>query len=133
MDKFSPEKRSFIMSRIKGKHTSIEVVVRKRLWEMGHRGYRIHVKKVLGSPDIVYPKKRIAIFIDGDFWHGFILKTRAKKLPEYWLNKIQRNVKRDKKYNRLLTQDGWKVIRIWENEILKNLDGAVSKIVRALA
>lgn len=120
------------MSRIKGKHTSIELLVRRRLWGLGYRGYRIHPKKVLGNPDIVFSQKRLAIFLDGDFWHGLVLKTRAKKLPQYWLEKITRNVKRDRKYNRQLKELGWRVIRIWEYEILKDVDKVTAKIAKAL-
>lgn len=132
MDKFSKEKRSFIMSRIKGKNTSIELIVRRKLWALGFRGYRIHSSKVLGNPDITFSKKGVAIFLDGDFWHGYVLRERAERLPLYWLNKIRRNMGRDEEYSKELRNQGWKVIRLWEHEITKNFDRAITKIVKAL-
>lgn len=132
MDKFSKEERSFIMSRIKGKNTHIELNIRKKLWALGFRGYRIHSSKVLGSPDIIFSKKKVAIFLDGDFWHGYVLRERAEKLPVYWLNKIRRNMGRDREYSKELKGQGWKVLRFWEHEIMKNLDKVVTKIVKAL-
>lgn len=133
MDKFSKEKRSFIMSRIRDRDTSIELAVRKKLWSLGFKGYRLHKFKAFGKPDIVYTGKKVAIFIDGDFWHGYILKKRAGKLSEYWLNKITKNKKRDKAYTRKLKEAGWKVVRVWEHELLKDFESALNKIVGALA
>lgn len=132
VDIFPKGKRSYIMSRIKGKNTRIELAVRKKLWALGLKWYRIHSPKVLGNPDITFRKKKVAIFLDGDFWHGYVLKERAEKLPVYWLNKIERNMGRDRKYSEELRDQGWKVVRLWEHEITKNLDKAVAKIVKAL-
>lgn len=85
------------MSKIRGKNTKPELIVRKNLWKLGLQGYRLH-KKMTGNPDIVYTKKKIAIFIDGDFWHGWELLRQKRKLAPYWKEKIKRNMARDKKY-----------------------------------
>ena len=117
------------MSRIKGKNTRIELIVRKKLWALGFRGYRIHSPKVLGNPDITFRKKKVAIFLDGDFWHGYNWKRLGKVPPrKYWQGKILRNIERDKKYNRLLRKDGWKVMRIWEHDVNKNLEKCINKV-----
>ena len=108
------------MSRIRGKNTGIELVVRKRLWALGFRGYRTHSPKVLGSPDITFRKKKVTIFLDGDFWHGYNLTRLGKKVPKkYWLPKIRRNMLRDKASARKLRKAGWKVLRFWEHDIKK--------------
>lgn len=119
-DKFSKEKRSSIMSRIKSKNTSIETNFRKLLWKNGLRGYRIHYG-VYGKPDIAFVSKKVVIFLDGDFWHGYNWKKLGKSPPrKYWQEKIQKNIDRAKKYNKQLSRDGWKVFRFWEHELLGN-------------
>lgn len=131
-DIFSKEQRSMIMSKIRSKDTKIEVLVRKELWKLGHRGYRIH-SKMLGSPDIIFPKKKVAIFIDGDFFHGYNWKCLGKVPPKkYWQAKIQKNMDRDKRNNRALRKDGWKVLRLWEHDIHKNFYNSIKKIERYL-
>ena len=116
-DTFSKKKRSEIMSKVKGKDTSIEVKFRKALWHSGYR-YRTHVK-MPGNPDIVFGKHKIAIFIDGCFWHG--CEACKKPLPKtnerYWTEKIEKNVARDAKATERLESQGWRVIRIWEHDI----------------
>ena len=116
------------MSRIKGKNTSIEISFRKLLWEHGMGRYRIHYA-LPGKPDIVYVSKKIVIFLDGDFWHGYNWKKLGKALPrKYWRRKIEKNIERDKKYNRLLKKKGWKVIRLWEHDINKNPKKCVMRV-----
>src|SRR3989339_805196 len=127
-DKFDKETRSSIMSRIRSKNTSLEINFRQLLWknELGH--YRIHYN-LPGKPDIVYVSKRIAIFLDGDFWHGYNWKKLGKVPPKkYWQKKIQKNIDRAKKYNKMLKKDGWKVIRIWEYDVKKNMEKCIKKI-----
>lgn len=109
------------MSRIKGKDTKPEMLVRKFLFAQGFR-YRLHVKNLPGKPDIVLPKYKTVIFIHGCFWHGhkgckyFVVpKTRT----EWWINKIERNKELDKKNLRLLRQDSWKVLTIFECKLKK--------------
>jgi len=92
-----------------------------------------HAKKIKGTPDIVFRRKKIAVFIDSDFWHGhpkrFIM---PKTNVDYWNNKIINNITRDNLVNRTLKQEGWKVIRIWESSIKKNTDRCVKKILKAI-
>jgi len=116
------------MSRIRGRNTSPEIKLRKALYEVGLRGYRVHYK-ISGKPDVVFLKKKIAIFIDGDFWHGYLWK-KQKRIPpkEYWQQKIEKNITRDKEYTKQLKKEGWKVLRFWEHEIKKNPHRAINKI-----
>jgi len=126
-DKISKEKRSKIMSCIKSKNTKIELKLRKTLWKKGHR-YRIH-KKLPGSPDIVLVNKRLAVFVDGDFWHGYQFeKLRPKLKNDFWFKKITRNMQRDKEVNQKLKEMGWKVLRFWEHEINNDLSKCIKKI-----
>jgi len=120
------------MSRIRAKNTGPEVKLRKLLFSNGIRGYRIHYK-LLGKPDIVFIKKKIAIFIDGCFWHKCpedFQEPETRK--EFWMKKIQSNIDRDKKVNEKLKNDGWTVMRIWEHEIKKEPEKAVKKIIALL-
>ncbi len=107
------------MSQIKGKDTQPEVILRKALSDAGLRGYRLHCR-LTGKPDIVFPKRKVAIFIDGCFWHKC---PKCFKKPEtnkeFWLKKIDSNVKRDKLVSAKMKKEGWKVLRIWEHR-LKN-------------
>lgn len=113
--------RSENMSRIRSKNTQIEVILRKELWSRGIR-YRINSKNVIGKPDICFKGKKIAVFCDSEFWHGkeFLKGRIPKSNQDYWIPKIERNIERDKEVNKKLKKDGWKVIRFWGKEILKN-------------
>lgn len=115
----TPETRSYNMSRIKSKDTKPELLVRQFLFKNGFR-YRLHCKQLLGSPDIVFPGRRIAVFINGCFWHGhkacksFVVpKTRT----DWWLKKINTNTENDEKNTQLLKDSGWKVITVFECEL----------------
>ena len=140
--RFTPEnglvttqKVSALMKRIKGKNTKPEKKLRQALWNMGFR-YRLHYKRLAGKPDIVFVSKKIAIFIDGDFWHGYDWKTRKKQLKtnkEFWINKIERNMLRDQEITIRLINAGWCVLRFWEHEILRNLEGCIKKILFVMA
>ncbi|WP_105101274.1 very short patch repair endonuclease [Microbulbifer pacificus] len=130
-DVLSAEQRAYCMSQIKGANTEPELSLRKALWILGLR-YRIK-NKLPGRPDIIYPTSKVAIFVDGCFWHKCPKhytppKTRAK----FWEEKISKNVERDKKNNALLECQGWKVIRFWEHEIKDSLDDCVEVVVRTL-
>jgi DNA mismatch endonuclease (patch repair protein) len=136
-DIFSKERRSQVMSLIKSKNTKPELALRKlvssNLYPLGYR-YRIHYKKLRGKPDITFVAQKIAIFVDGTFWHGYDFKNRKKKLPnEYWLSKIAANIGRDKKTNRELKKSGWRVIRIWEHDLRKNPQKVLALIRQALS
>lgn len=122
-DKLTPEKRSWNMSRIKGKDTKIEVEVRKYLFSKGYR-FRKNDKRYPGKPDIVLPKYHVAIFVHGCFWHrheGCKDATAPKTRTEFWLEKFDKNVKNDRIKQEKLRELGWKVIVIWECEIKKDL------------
>src|SRR3989344_1741949 len=116
-DVFTKKKRSEIMSRIRSKNTDIEKSVFSFLKNKGIR-FRRHYKNVSGNPDIAVPPAKKAVFIDGDFWHGYKFNKSKQKLPKkYWLQKITNNIKRDKKVNRILKKSGWKVLRFWEHDL----------------
>jgi DNA mismatch endonuclease (patch repair protein) len=129
-DVHSPEIRSYNMSRIKGKNTKPEIIVRKYLFRAGLR-FRLHVKNLPGKPDIVLPKYKTVIFVHGCFWHGhencryFVVpKTRT----DWWLSKIAGNKSTDNKNITELSNRGWKVLTIWECELKKNRDEILNKI-----
>lgn len=134
-DTVSKERRSEIMSHIKSKNTSIEVLVRKQLFALGYR-YRINYKKLPGKPDIVFTKKKVAIFIHGCFWHGHEIGCRYSHIPqsrqEYWTEKINRTKARDIDHIAKLESDGWQVLIIWECEVKKNLSDVIDRIVNFL-
>lgn len=122
------------MRRIKATDTSIEIKLRKALWAKGYR-YRKHCKKVFGKPDICFIGKKIAIFCDSEFWHGkYFLEGKyiPKTNTEFWVNKIEKNIERDKKVNAELKEQGWAVLRFWGEEIDKELDICVNRIISAL-
>ena len=131
-DKFDRKTRSSIMSHIKSKNTSLETNFRKLLWANGLKGYRLHYH-LPGKPDIVFTTKKVIIFVDGDFWHGYNWKKMGKVPPkEYWQGKIEKNISRAKKYNRLLKKEGWKVLRFLEHDLKKNPGKCIKKIIKAL-
>lgn len=119
-DTITPERRSEIMSHIKSKDASIELMVRRYLFALGYR-YRVNYKVLSGKPDIVFTKKKIAIFIHGCYWHGYDCGSRyahsSKSNKSYWGPKIQRTQKRDQDHITELEANGWKVIVLWECEL----------------
>lgn len=130
------EKSHRNMSRIRGKDTSIEVILRKALWAKGYR-YRKNYKGLPGSPDIAITKYKIAIFCDSEFFHGKDWDTLKEKLengknPGYWIQKIQRNRKRDREKDKLLRFEGWTVIHFWGKEILEDTDECIHVIEEAI-
>jgi DNA mismatch endonuclease, patch repair protein len=131
-DCYSKEVRSRVMSRIRSKNTKPELLLRKLLWHHGLKGYRIHNENLPGKPDIVFINKKIAIFVDGCFWHKCpICYVEPKSNPEYWLLKIRMNVYRDQKNQNDLESMGWKVIRIWEHEI-KDCSDALQNVLKQM-
>ena len=122
------------MSRIRGTGTSIERMLSHALWHRGLR-FRKNSRYVYGHPDISVKKYRIAIFCDGDFWHGYDWENRQadiKSNRDYWIPKIERNIAKDTEVNHALEAMGWTVIRIWEHEIRRDLDGVADMIMRLI-
>ena len=120
------------MQHIRSNNTKIEIILRKALWHRGYR-YRINYKKIPGKPDIVLTKYKIAIFCDGEFFHGKdweVLKPRLEKGDNgsFWISKISRNRERDDEINKKLLFMGWTVIRFWGNDIKKNTDECIRVI-----
>ena len=117
-DIFTKEKRSDVMSRIRPKNTKPELLVFKYLHKEGIYFQKHYRKAPAGTPDIAIPRKKLAVFIDGDFWHGYRFPQWKDKLPKkYWQDKIQANVDRDRKTFAKLRRNGWRVLRIWEHEL----------------
>ena len=134
MDDLTPEQRRKNMQAIKSKDTSIELALRKALWRKGIR-YRKNYKKLLGKPDIAITKYRIAIFCDSDFWHGYDWENRHQRIKsnrDYWIPKIERNMKRDKEVTAALEATGWTVLRFWEFQIRKELSMCGDKICQVI-
>ena len=124
MDKLTPEQRHKNMSHIKNKDSKIELALRKALWDKGYR-YRKNYKKLPGKPDIVLTRYKIAIFCDSEYFHGKDFEKLKKQLSksrnsDFWIDKIQKNMERDREVNRLLGMMDWTVLRFWGKEILKN-------------
>jgi len=119
------------MSKVKLKRGAAETMLAKALWHRGVR-YRLNFRALAGSPDIAITKNKIAIFVDGEFWHGQDWEKRKPKLKrnrEYWIEKIEENISRDKRNDTTLKVAGWTVIHFWEKEVLKNLDACVDAVV----
>lgn len=127
----TPEQRSRIMREVPSKNTSPELLFRKTLWELGVRGFRLHSATVPGHPDVVFPKLRIAVFIDGCFWHGCPRCYRAPKSHlDYWKMKVKRNRQRDEHVTALCKKAGWRVLRVWEHEVVRTPKRAAAKLLR---
>lgn len=119
------------MSHVKTKKNSAEVMLAKSLWHKGYR-YRLNYKELPGSPDIALTKYRIAIFIDGKFWHGKDFeqrKTKLKNNKDYWIEKIQENIDRDLKNDKLLRQMEWYPIHFWSNDVIKYCNQCVEEVI----
>lgn len=132
MGMLTKEQRSYCMSRIASKNTKPEIIFRKYLWNVGVRGYRLH-NKLPGKPDLYFGHRKTAVFIDGCFWHMCsTCFVKPKSNNEYWDKKLSRNVQRDKEVNKLLGEMNITVLRLWEHDIKKDLDGAYLKLINAL-
>lgn len=134
MDTHTAEQRHKNMQAIKSKDTKIEICLRKELWLRGIR-YRKNVKDVFGKPDIAFKSKKVAVFCDSEFWHGYNWNEKKESIKSnrnFWIPKIERNIERDKEVNAKLEAEGWKVLRFWGNEIKKNVEACADLIVDAL-
>ena len=115
------------MSRIRGKNTKIDLKMNSILQNMGFP-YEMY-PKMFGNPDFILKKQKIAIFCDGDFWHGYNYKKKKKPAKKFWRDKIERNMKRDRMVTRRLRNEGWSVIRLWEHTIEKKMDRCIDRII----
>lgn len=134
MDSLSREKRSWNMAQIKSKDTKIEVSVRKYLFAKGLR-YRKNDKKLPGKPDMVFPKYKTVIFVNGCFWHmhkGCKYGRLPKSNTVYWKEKLERNVTNDYIHYQQLQDMGWDVIVLWECELKKDFEGIMDRVVSQL-
>ena len=134
MDTHTAEQRHKNMQAIKSKDTKIEICLRKELWLRGIR-YRKNVKDVFGKPDIAFKSKKVAVFCDSEFCHGYNWNEKKESIKSnrnFWIPKIERNIERDKEVNAKLEAEGWKVLRFWGNEIKKNVEACADLIVDAL-
>jgi DNA mismatch endonuclease (patch repair protein) len=130
-DNLTPEQRSFCMSRIKGKDTGLEMRVRSALHRRGLR-FRKHVKDLPGKPDVVFRKARVAVFVDGDFWHGYRFPSWEDKVSDFWKKKINKNRERDAANHRKLRQMEWTVIRLWQHEVEADFAACIDRILAAV-
>lgn len=134
MDRLTKEQRRKNMQAVKNKDSRIEILLRKSLWSKGYR-YRKNCSKIEGKPDIVLSKYKTVIFCDSEFWHGYnweVRKNDIKTNREFWIKKIEGNIKRDANVNKILKEQGWKVIRFWGKEIQKNLETCINKIEKEI-
>jgi len=116
--------------------TRCEVLLRKRVWALGIR-YRLNSDHIPGKPDLVFPSARLAIFCDGDFWHGYKLEKRLAQLRKghnapYWTAKVLTNYKRDRRVDRQLRKAGWRVMRFWESHVRRSADAIALQIANAV-
>ena len=125
---------SYNMRQVKSKDSKIEVALRRELWARGLR-YRKNVTRILGKPDIAFIGRRIAVFCDSEFWHGYDWENKKKEIKsnqEFWITKIEKNIERDKYVTQKLQSDGWLVLRFWGCEITKNLADCANIIENAV-
>ena len=131
--KKTKEQISYNMSRVKNKDSAIELALRKELWTRGIR-YRKNVTSVFGKPDIVFVGKKIAVFCDSEFWHGYDWENRKsdiKSHQEFWIPKIESTIQRDHEVTEKLQAEGWIVLRFWGKDIKKNVSGCADIIQKA--
>lgn len=128
------EQITYNMKQVKNKDSKIEILLRKELWNRGLR-YRKNVKKILGKPDLAFIGKKIAIFCDSEFWHGYDWENRKKDFKshqDFWITKIERNIARDKEVTEMLQQQGWIVLRFWGKEIQSDVSRCADIIEASL-
>ncbi len=130
-DNLTPEQRRRAMSNVRHFDTAPELVLRSALHRLGLR-FRTHARDLPGRPDIVFRRSRVAVFVDGAFWHGFRFPAWRDKLSPYWQAKIQRNRVRDRHNFRKLRRLGWTVVRVWDHQINRDLDGCVRRVSGAV-
>lgn len=132
-DHVSAAVRSAIMARVKGRDTKPELLLRKALYAIGVRGWRCHRSDLPGKPDLAFGRLRVAVFVDGAFWHGHPSKYWPGRSGPYWDSKIARNQERDRNSNEKLTEMGWKVVRLWDFEVEQDPVAAARLVKQALS
>ncbi|WP_031426985.1 very short patch repair endonuclease [Flavimarina sp. Hel_I_48] len=128
---YTTPRRSKLMSKIKGKNTKPELQLRKALWAAGFR-YRVNSKYLIGKPDISIKKYKTAIFIDGEFWHGYDWENKKLKIKsnrDFWIPKIERNMQRDREVNAKLEEMGYTVFRFWAKDLKDDLEACVNQVI----
>lgn len=131
-DNLTKKQRSYTMSRIRRRDTLPELMLRRAVWKAGLRGYRIDRRNLPGRPDLSWGSRRVAVFVDGAFWHGHPSAFTPGKSGVYWDGKIERNMERDREADRALKALDWVVIRFWDFEVRKELEQCVERIAGAL-
>lgn len=134
MDNHTPEQRRKNMQAVKNKDSKIEIMLRKELWNRGLR-YQKNCTNIFGKPDIVFKGKKVAIFCDSEFWHGYDWENKKHEIKskrDFWIPKIERNMQRDIEVTNRLNREGWIVLRFWGKEIKKNLKECADEIERML-
>jgi DNA mismatch endonuclease, patch repair protein len=136
----NPAVTAKVMASIRRKDNKAEVALRKVLFRRGFR-YRLQVPHLPGTPDFAFTARRVAVFVDGDYWHGRVLREQGETAylatmktarRQFWLDKMRRNIERDDRATKLLKEAGWSVIRVWESEVLADLEGVVQRIEEQL-
>lgn len=132
MDTRTPEQRARIMAAVRSKDTAPEVALRRALHAAGIRGWRCHYKAAPGTPDLAWPALRVAVFVDGAFWHGHPSRYKEGRSGSYWDKKIRRNVERDREVDAKLQASGWRVLRVWDFEVRRDVEGVVDRVREVL-
>jgi DNA mismatch endonuclease, patch repair protein len=130
-DHLSPAARSAAMAKVRSRNTKPELVLRRALWRRGLRGWRCNVSNVPGRPDIAFPRWKVAVFVDGLLWHGHPIRYPAA-LDATWRAKIARNVERDLEVNERLAKMNWRVVRLWDRDVIRQTQRAVEQVMEAL-
>lgn len=134
MDKLTPAQRRKNMQAVRSSGSRIEILLGKAMWAVGIR-YRKNNRKIFGNPDFTLCKYKIAVFCDSEFWHGKDWETRKNDIhtnKDFWINKIEANIKRDRLVSETLCNEGWQVIRFWGNDIIKNPQSCAETVKNAI-
>lgn len=131
-DVYSREVRSRVMARVKRRDTGPELTLRRALYRRGVRGWRCDRRNLPGRPDLAFGRARVAVFVDGGFWHGHPTKWWPGRSGDYWDAKIARNIERDRRVDEELEQMGWCVLRFWDFEVERDPDAAAYAVIKLL-
>lgn len=132
-DTYPPEVRSRVMARVRGRDTGPELALRRAMHRRGLRGWRCHRAGLPGKPDVAFGRARLAVFVDGGFWHGHPSKWWPGRSGDYWDAKIARNMERDRAADAALAALGWRVLRLWDFDVKRDPDAAAGRVEEALA